>query len=264
MFLILILILLLLGLLIIGIILYMNSKRTVSIQAVTVGKSAPSVMVGSSYGDRVRNYVGSTNQFSCNSCWAIATSQAVSDRLHLKGLIPLNDQLNYYAYHDMIVNRTPDEDGCVLGAYLETGMNSFNIFGAPLMSQTSDRQFDDKPVQSDLSVKRYTTNGWKNLSGSSIDTIKKEIDTNGTVVATMNIYDSFDNFNGDGIYTPLPGESADQSMLHMISIIGYDNTDQTWIIRNSYGSNWGHNGLVKIRWNDPKMNIEDYVYAPIV
>lgn len=234
----------------------LKSTKRMEVEPIFVGNSSQSGIRG--------NLVQPVNQFSCNACWAIATSQVVSDRLHLQGKLPQDDEINYYAYHDIVVNLTPEHDGCEVGAFLETGMDMFTTHGAPLMSETRDRQFDDKAISSDKSARMIRTSGWKNLSGASVAQIKQEIASNGPVVATMNIYGSFDNFRGPGIYSPLPSESADSSMLHMVSIVGYDDSDSTWIVRNSYGTSWGNNGLVKIKQGDRRMDIEQYVYAPIL
>jgi C1A family cysteine protease len=50
----------------------------------------------------------------------------------------------------------------------------------------------------------------------------------------------------------------------MVTIVGYDDRDNTWILRNSYGSNWGNQGYFKIRRDDPRVIAEHFAYAPIV
>jgi len=216
--------------------------------------------ISNTYGRIVRGILPSVDQHECNACWAIATCQTVSDRLHLQGKIP-NDQLNYYAYHDIIISHTPDVDGCATGIYLDIGLDMFVTNGAPLMSDTQDRQFNDTYIPSDINKKMYKVRGWKDISSNEII---GELDNYGPLVGVINLYPSFNSFVGNGIYTPLPTESIEGSMSHMISIVGYDTNDSTWIIRNSYGPSFGNNGLFKIRWNDPKLGLEQYVYAPIL
>lgn len=206
--------------------------------------------------------LSSVDQRDCNACWAIATCQTVSDRMRARGTIAPNDQLNYNAFHDIIINITPDNDGCGNGAFLETGMDAFVQYGAPLMSETKDRAMDNRYHSSDRKAKMYKVKGWKKV-GPNIDSIKREL-SNGPVVGVISLYDSFGDFVGSGIYRPRVGEDLDQSMSHMVSIVDYDDTDQTWIIRNSYGPTFGSNGFCKLRWNDPAMDVERYVYAPIL
>lgn len=241
----------------------------------TIGSSqrvTSDIMVDTPYGRMVRSILSPIDQHSCNACWAISTCQTVSDRLHLEGKIP-RDQLNYYAFHDIIVSQTPTIDGCDSGILLDVGLDMFIREGAPLMSQSLDRNFNDQAIKSDLTQKRYKVQDWNSLTvkdrngtniPATIDLIKQELNTNGPVVGVINLYDSFNFFEGSGVYTPDVQESTDSSMAHMISIVGYDNRDNTWIIRNSYGTSFGHDGYVKIQQGDKRINVENYVYAPVI
>lgn len=50
-----------------------------------------------------------------------------------------------------------------------------------------------------------------------------------------------------GVYNPfrfLPMVSG-----HVITIVGYDDTDKCWIVKNSAGSDWGENGYVRISYD---------------
>lgn len=199
------------------------------------------------------------NQHDCNACWAIAICQTITDRMHLRGLLSLHDELNYYAYHDIIVDSTPDIDGCDTGIPLDVGLRMIVQEGAPLMSESRDRVFDDTPITSDLSQRRYRIDGWRHIPVSDI---KEELHSNGPVVAVINLYKSFYSFRGKGIYTPRVGESIDGGVAHMVSIVGYDDRDNTWIVRNSHGTGFGDDGYCKIGMNDRRMGISNMVYAP--
>jgi len=191
----------------------------------------------------------------------------------LRGEIP-DDQLNYYAYHDIMISKTPSMDGCSSGTYLNTGLDMFVQNGAPLMSQTRDRNFNDRYYPSDLLANSYRVQRWRELTAKdpygnldiqrTVSNIKRELETKGSIVTVINIYDSFESFRGSGVYEPGASEYIDPNMSHMVSIVGYDDRDNTWIIRNSYGTSYGYNGYLKIRQGDQRMGVEEYVYAPDV
>lgn len=202
------------------------------------------------------------DQKECNACWAISTCQVISDRLRRSGKISLEDQLNFYVFHDYMTSTDPSLGGCSMGAYPDTGMNESIDTGAPLMSQSKDRVFDDRVFRKDLDAPHYKVRGWRRLY--TPQQIKQELDSQGAVTAIINLYDSFYNFMGSGIYQPLPNERSDPNNMHMISIVGYDDSDGTFIIRNSYGYNWGNNGFAKILQNDNKLSTLGYVWAPIM
>ncbi len=213
-------------------------------------------------GKSMSRVLAPVEQGDCNACWAIATCQTVSDRMRAAGIIGSNDQLNYNAFHDMIIHITPDIDGCGNGALLDTGMDMFVQHGAPLMSETQDRALDDRAYEADSRARMYKVRSWKHIA-PNVQAIVQEL-SNGPVVAVINLYDSFIDFVGSGIYRPRVGESSDAGMSHMISIVGYDPQDHSWIIRNSYGPSFGNRGFGKLKWNDPAMDLESNVWAPIL
>lgn len=219
-------------------------------------------MTNTQLGKVVKNITMPADQFTCNSCWAIATCQVMSDHLRLKGTIPLSDELNYYAFHDYLAARYPKQATCYTGALLDSGMKESVSVGAPLMSESQDREFDDRYLPSDIGNKLYRAKGWKNLSGS-VNSIISALESSGPVIAVINLYGSFMNFVGSSPYRPKPNESTD-SMVHMLSIVGYNLPEQCWIMRNSYGTRFGIGGFCKIKWSDPYLNPEQYVYSPIL
>lgn len=235
------------------------------------------------------------DQHECNACWAIAVCQSVSDRMRLRLMMPIqkydtnrgkhtlvlptgmnqytnNDQLNFYAFHDIIAQKEPS-DSCAAGALLDTGMQMSVTQGAPLMAESTDRVFADYAPVSDFNATMYKVKGWNHLTiqgqngtnvPATIQAIKNELRTNGSIIAVINLYDSYENFMGVGVYSPTNGEQTDPNMAHMVSIVGYDDSDHSWIIRNSYGSDWGQNGFAKIPQGDKKLDTESFVYAATI
>ena len=59
---------------------------------------------------------------------------------------------------------------------------------------------------------------------------------------------SFMSYAG-GIYTPPPSDCAPPYCLnHFMLIVGYDNVNKYWLVKNSWGMIWGQNkGVMKVR-----------------
>lgn len=216
-------------------------------------------MENTSYGRIIKNMCRPTDQGECNSCWAISVAQVISDKLRRKGVIPLDDELNYYALHDWAIQYTVITDGCSYGSYPTTGMEWSIEKGIPLMSQSKDRAFDNTPVPGDMSGKLYSIEHWFE---DDISNLKRVLETMGSTIININLYDSFDNFVGPGIYRPMVGERYDPDMIHMVAVVGYNEEDQTWIIRNSYGESWGYKGLAKIPMDERRIIIDDKIFYP--
>ena len=78
----------------------------------------------------------------------------------------------------------------------------------------------------------------------------------GPLLSSMHTYPSMDAYR-DGIYRSLPGEKTDgaQSVL----IIGYDAVRRAWLIKNSWGQDWGEEGFAWISW-DAKAGLGDWTH----
>jgi len=69
---------------------------------------------------------------------------------------------------------------------------------------------------------------------------------NGPLITSMTVYEDFLTYKS-GIYRHNKGSNVGG---HAISLIGYNQTERYWIIRNSWGNTWGENGFARISWED--------------
>lgn len=89
----------------------------------------------------------------------------------------------------------------------------------------------------------------KLTSWNSVLTIadrKNVIATKGPVVAGMAVYSDFFSYRS-GVYRHVSGGL---SGYHAISVVGYDDEQQCWICKNSWGPGWGDNGWFKIGYGE--------------
>lgn len=82
---------------------------------------------------------------------------------------------------------------------------------------------------------------------------KEAIANSGPVVAGMRVYDDFFAYSS-GIYERTQGSS--NVGLHCVCVVGYNDNDRYWIVKNSWGSNWGENGYVRIRYGQDEVLID--------
>ena len=97
--------------------------------------------------------------------------------------------------------------------------------------------------------------------------IKRSIIENGPVVANMDVYKDF-RYYTEGVYRrPSAGFFGGFNLGgfeggHAIAIVGYDdNGDERggcWIVRNSWGEDWGEDGYARIGYGE--VRIDDYAY----
>lgn len=81
----------------------------------------------------------------------------------------------------------------------------------------------------------------------SIMDIKKAICAHGALVSTVTITSSFIQYNGGIHRENTQGMRTD----HAITIIGWDDSKNAWLIKNSWSEDWGENGFM---WLDYKSN----------
>jgi hypothetical protein len=72
-----------------------------------------------------------------------------------------------------------------------------------------------------------------------VEAIKQALIDHGPLVADVAVYDDwFDYRSGILIHPRQPGESV-EDINHQPIIVGYDDDDQCWIVKNSWGTYWG-------------------------
>jgi C1A family cysteine protease len=68
----------------------------------------------------------------------------------------------------------------------------------------------------------------------------------GPVMAVFAVYNDFFAYSS-GVYRHVAGALAGY---HCVSVIGYDDTQQCWISKNSWGAGWGDNGFFRIGYGE--------------
>jgi len=78
-----------------------------------------------------------------------------------------------------------------------------------------------------------------------IDGVKAAL-KHGPLITTLMVYQDFLTYSS-GVYQHVTGGALGG---HAVSIVGFDDTTRSWIIRNSWGSEWGEGGFAHISWDD--------------
>jgi C1A family cysteine protease len=98
---------------------------------------------------------------------------------------------------------------------------------------------------------------WHRIPCGDIQAIKTAIMVYGAVVAAVNAEDGFVDYNG-GIYEDEATECDAEPCYyattnHLVVLLGWDDNgdpgeDGYWILRNSWGENWGEEGYMRIKY----------------
>jgi hypothetical protein len=88
----------------------------------------------------------------------------------------------------------------------------------------------------------YVTDWHMSTIPWSDDEIKAQL-VYGPLVVSFEVYSDFDGYS-NGVYSR--SDAASDEGGHVVALVGWDDTDNSWICKNSWGSNWGMDGYFKI------------------
>lgn len=94
------------------------------------------------------------------------------------------------------------------------------------------------------------------------DEIRDEIRKNGPVTGLMHLIEDLYSYGG-GVYESESTEAYEQ--LHTVEIVGWGEEGGTpyWLVQNSFGSEWGENGTIRILRGGNVLGIESYATAGV-
>ena len=102
--------------------------------------------------------------------------------------------------------------------------------------ETSNLPYNPTPDRDGRTVR---LDGYVTLS--NVDDQKAWIDKVGPIAACFTCYWDFQAYGlNSGVYVCNPASGVNGG--HCITIVGYDDSEQAWLIRNSWGTGWGMEG----------------------
>jgi C1A family cysteine protease len=181
------------------------------------------------------------NQGSCGSCWAFAVTAAAESQVMISTSgLPIN-------LAEQILVSCPGGGGTCSGGSPSTASNYVRDVGLPPESCFVYTATNNSCSNACLNWQdnTYRIIGWHRAS-TAVDDIKNALYAYGPVIATMYVYNDFYSYRS-GVYSYTSGAYLGA---HAVLAIGYDDTLQAFIVKNSWGSGWGEAGYFMIAYSE--------------
>lgn len=186
------------------------------------------------------------DQGGCGSCWAFAAVAAFeSSALY-------HNNLNYSE-----VGRLADGSeqqivscsgaGSCSGGWYHQAFEFMKGDGVALES-SFPYQAQDIPCTNMSNALKFQAETWGSVRDDveipSVSALKQVMCEHGPLAVAVNVTELFQWYKG-GVFDEMNQDGVN----HAVTLVGWDDSKQAWLIKNSWGSGWGENGYMWIAYN---------------
>jgi len=238
-----------------------KSQKSLRGQRIVINKAAP---VPVAWDWRQHGAVGPIkDQGQCGSCWTFSTVGNVEglDFIHHKTL------QNFAEQQIVDCDTAGQDDGCN-GGWMENAMDYITQVGGLMLTAdypyTATDSSDGDTCNFDVTKVHVKLNGHKMAGTTNEVKIAAMLQQTAPLAIALNA-DPFQDYVS-GIIN-LDHDDCDPTQLdHGVTLVGYGTEDKTdyWIIKNSWGADWGENGFVRLARGTGCCGVNTHVVTAII
>ncbi len=181
------------------------------------------------------------NQGRCGSCVAFAAIGAFEANYNIASESP---GLNFDGSEQDLFGRI---GSCDFGSWPSSATSSLKSQGAPdeaCFPYVSGRLGEDQDsgACADVAARAVKISATAAVSGTGVKAALQR----GPVITTLQVYEDF-MYYGGGIYKHVTGDVQGG---HAVTIVGYNDDERYWVVKNSWGPEWGEHGYVRVSYDD--------------
>lgn len=194
------------------------------------------------------------DQGQCGSCWAFSSAESIEGQLGLNG-------------HRINVSTQNFVDCVSLDYGCEGGWMDDALAYAEKTGVETDHDYPYKAVaqgcQANTSQATIRPSAYVDIPASD-DALRRALLVMGPVSIALDATDNFQSYTAsDYIFND---DTCDASMPdHALLLVGYNNIEKYWIVKNSWNTDWGLDGYIYINSSTPNMcGISSYAVVPYI
>ena len=198
------------------------------------------------------------DQSSCGSCWAFASTAALESATLITNDTPDTD----LDLSEQVLVSCGDAGNCGGGSHNEASDYIRNV-GLPLEScypyTATNGSCGNACPTYQSSTYRIQSWSWVATTAPTVALLKDALYTYGPLITTMVVYTDFFSYDS-GVYVYTWGVEEGE---HAVLIVGFNDTGQYFIVKNSWGTGWGESGYFRIAYSQlgNSINFGDYTIA---
>ncbi|KAI9208891.1 uncharacterized protein BJ171DRAFT_564756 [Polychytrium aggregatum] len=202
----------------------------------TQSEAVLAAVLPTSWDSRSSGWVSSIkNQGQCGSCVAFSSAATVESTFLSQQHLSLD-----VSEADIFFCLAAGQAQCSTGWYPSTAASAISQSGVAMEScfpYGGALNGQDQSCKSGCA----RTGGISEATFSSVDQFKQHIMTYGAVFTGFTVYSDFENCcSNNQVYMQ---QSNQQLGGHAVSIVGWDDSKQAWLCKNSWTASWGTNGF---------------------
>ena len=188
---------------------------------------------------------------SCGSCWAFACAAAFESNYLIMNSSVKADELDISEQH-IVSCASGDCDGSTspLALMWMKGHTVEKENAMPYQGEGAD--FECPYINAST---QYFTEDWGYVNNAnslfpSVQDIKESFCKHGAIISCVTATDGFNNWRGpETQHKAYTEKLLSKTTNHVVTIVGWDDSKNAWLIKNSWGLGWGTNGFA---WIDYK------------
>ena len=195
------------------------------------------------------------DQGACGSCWAFGSLCSMESYINIQKDDPTADIDLSEQY--LLSCSAGDCDGWYEDAVLDYLRDTGTVDEACFPYQADDT-IPCSNACADAKCRTWQITDWDWIPPSTSEIQGHLLDA--PIVTQMVVYEDFHYYTG-GIYEHVWGNL---SGYHLVNMVGYNDTENYWICKNSWNTTWGENGWFRIRYGECEIETGNaYIVLPI-